>query len=101
MISLCPFALLEFSGSFFNIGHPLMYTCFSCEKGRAWQYIVFSLVRFRRNKALSLENKFKFPFSSTTSPSFSSLMISSKPWHCNIYNCSKCGAKVIQLTALK
>ncbi|TYG81627.1 hypothetical protein ES288_D01G020400v1 [Gossypium darwinii] len=101
MTSLCPFALLEFSGSFFSIGHFTILISFSCAKGRAWWYIVFSLGRRSRNKPLSLENKFKFPFSSAISPSFSSLMISSKPLHSYILSFSKCGAKVTQLTSLK
>ncbi|TYG81636.1 hypothetical protein ES288_D01G021300v1 [Gossypium darwinii] len=101
MMSLYPFALLEFSGSFFTIGHPLMDTSFRCEKGRAWWYIVFSLGRSSRSKRSSLENTFKFPFSSVTSLSFSSLMISSKPLHSYIHSTSKCGEKVTQLTSLK
>ncbi|TYJ47848.1 hypothetical protein E1A91_A01G020300v1 [Gossypium mustelinum] len=101
MTSLCPFALLEFSGSFFNIPHFTIVISFSCGKGRAWWYIVFSLGESDRCKISSLENKFEFPFSSVTSPSFSSLMISSKPSHSSINSTSKCGAKVTQLTSLK
>ncbi|TYG81656.1 hypothetical protein ES288_D01G023100v1 [Gossypium darwinii] len=101
MMSLCPFALLEFSGSFFNIPHFTIVIFFSCGKDRAWWYIVFSLGRLFSTKRSSLENKFEFPFSSATSPSFSSLMISSKPLHSDIKSASKCGAKVTQLTSLK
>ncbi|TYJ47846.1 hypothetical protein E1A91_A01G020100v1 [Gossypium mustelinum] len=93
MTSLRPFALLEFSGNFFSIGQFKIVILFSCGKSRACPYIVFIVGRLFRCKNSSLENKFEFPFSSATSLSFSSLIIS------RINSCSKCGAKIIQLLA--
>ncbi|TYI29738.1 hypothetical protein ES332_A05G337900v1 [Gossypium tomentosum] len=99
MTSLRPFAVLEFSGNFFSIGQFKIVILFSCGKSRACPYIVFILDRLFRCKNSSLENKFEFPFSSATSLSLSSLIISSKPWQSRINSCSKCGAKIIQLLA--